>query len=146
VSTARLVVGPFNRVEGDLEVQLEIADGLVESARVNAPMYRGFEQILNAKDPHDALVVVPRICGICSVSQSVAAARALADLAGLQVPPNGAHVTNLMLATENLADHLTHFYLYCLPDYTRARRCAASRPSAASTRGRRSPRASAGSC
>ena len=34
------------------------------------------EQILQGKAPHDALVYVPRICGICSVSQSVASARA----------------------------------------------------------------------
>jgi Ni,Fe-hydrogenase I large subunit len=114
---SRLVVGPFNRVEGDLEVQLEVEDGRVASARVNAPMYRGFEQILVGREPHDALVVVPRICGICSVSQSVAAARALADLAGLRAPPNGVHVTNLMLACENLADHLTHFYLFFMPDF-----------------------------
>ena len=115
----RLIVGPFNRVEGDLEVTLDIADGRVEAARVNAPMYRGFEQILTGKAPHDALVIVPRICGICSVSQSVVAALALADLAGASAPPNGVHATNLILATENLADHLTHFYLFFMPDFTR---------------------------
>ncbi len=115
----RLLVGPFNRVEGDLEVTLEITDGRVASAQVNAPMYRGFEQMLRGKAPHDALVVVPRICGICSVSQSVVAARALADLAAVQMPPNGQHITNVILATENLADHLTHFYLFFAPDFTR---------------------------
>ncbi|GAP38833.1 nickel-dependent hydrogenase large subunit [Piscinibacter sakaiensis] len=119
MASRRLVVGPFNRVEGDLEVTLEIAQGRVVSARVNAPMYRGFEQILQGKSPHDALVYVPRICGICSVSQSVAAARALAGAAGLVPPPNGRHVTNLMLAAENLADHLSHFYLFFMPDFTR---------------------------
>jgi uptake hydrogenase large subunit len=117
---SRLIVGPFNRVEGDLEVTLELDAGRVSSARVNAPMYRGFEQILQGKDPHDALVYVPRICGICSVSQSVACARALASLSGITPPPNGQHVTNVMLATENLADHLTHFYLFFMPDFTRA--------------------------
>ena len=116
----RLLVGPFNRVEGDLEVSLDIDDGRVSSARVNAPMYRGFEQILLGKQPHDALVYVPRICGICSVSQSVACARALADLAGISMPANGQHATNIILATENLADHLTHFYLFFMPDFTRA--------------------------
>ncbi len=116
----RLVVGPFNRVEGDLEVQLDIADGRVASARVNAPMYRGFESMLAGRAPQDALVIVPRICGICSVSQSVAAARAIADASGVAVPPNGVHVTNLMLACENLADHLSHFYLFFMPDFTRA--------------------------
>lgn len=115
----RLIVGPFNRVEGDLEVQIEVAGGRVSSARVNAPMYRGFEPMLVGRDPHDALVIVPRICGICSVSQSVAAARAIADAAGVEVPPNGAHVINLMLACENLADHLSHFYLFFMPDFTR---------------------------
>ena len=86
----RLLVGPFNRVEGDLEVTLDVADGRVRSARVNAPMYRGFEQILQGKAPHDALIYVPRICGICSVSQSVAAAHALADLADVAMPPRSA--------------------------------------------------------
>ena len=115
----RLLVGPFNRVEGDLEVSLDISSGRVDAARVSAPMYRGFEQMLQGKAPHDALVVVPRICGICSVSQSVAAARALADLGGVQMPANGQHITNVILATENLADHLTHFYLFFMPDFTR---------------------------
>ena len=94
----RLLVGPFNRVEGDLEVRLEVDAGRVREAWVNAPMYRGFEQILQGKHPFDALVVVPRICGICSVTQSVAAARALAAACGVQAPPNGVWLTNLMLA------------------------------------------------
>jgi len=117
---ARLVVGPFNRVEGDLEVRLDVADGRVSAAQVVAPMYRGFEQILHGRDALDALVIVPRICGICSVSQSVAAARALAAAAGMVAPPNGIVATNLMLACENLADHLTHFYLFFMPDFARA--------------------------
>lgn len=115
----RLVVGPFNRVEGDLEVRLTVHEGRVAQAQVTAPMYRGFENLLQGRDPHDALVIVPRICGICSVSQSVAAARALADAAGLVPPPNGRIATDLMLATENLADHLTHFYLFFMPDFAR---------------------------
>ena len=115
----RLLVGPFNRVEGDLEVRLEVQDGRVKEAWVNATMYRGFEQILQGKHPLDALVYVPRICGICSVTQSVAAARALGAACQVEVPPNGVWLTNLMLACENAADHLTHFYLFFMPDFTR---------------------------
>ncbi len=116
---SRLILGPFNRVEGDLEVQLEVADSRVLEARVNAPMYRGFEAMLLGRDPLDALTIAPRICGICSVSQSVAAARALADASGVPVPANGVHAINLLLACENLADHLTHFYVFFMPDFTR---------------------------
>ncbi len=124
--STRLVVGPFNRVEGDLEVRLDVADGAVREAQVTAPMYRGFEQMLPGRPPSDALTIVPRICGICSLSQSVAAARAIASLAGMSLPPNGIHAINLMSAVENLADHLTHFYLFFMPDFTRE--VYASRP------------------
>ena len=117
--STRRIIGPFNRVEGDLEVTLDIADGRVAAAYVNSPLYRGFEQILQGKLPADALVLVPRICGICSVAQSAAAALALADAAGMTPPPNGRLAANLTLATENLADHLTHFYLFFMPDFAR---------------------------
>jgi len=116
----RLTVGPFNRVEGDLEVTLDVEDGRVAAARVNSPLYRGFEQMLVGKHPLDALVVVPRICGICSVAQSAAAAAALADASGLAMPDNGRLAHKLILAGENLADHLTHFYLFFMPDFARA--------------------------
>jgi hydrogenase large subunit len=118
--STRRIVGPFNRVEGDLEITLDITDGRVEAAYVNSPLYRGFEQILQGKLPADALVLVPRICGICSVAQSAASALALADTAGIEPPHNGRLAANLTLATENLADHLTHFYLFFMPDFARA--------------------------
>jgi Ni,Fe-hydrogenase I large subunit len=122
----RVIVGPFNRVEGDLEVRLTVAQGMVAAAEVNATMFRGFESMLVGRHPMDALTIVPRICGICSVSQSIAAARALADAAGIAPPPNGQRMHNLMIACENLADHLTHFYLFFMPDFARA--CYAHRP------------------
>ena len=75
--STRRVVGPFNRVEGDLEITLEIAAGRIDAAYVNSPLYRGFEQILQGKMPADALTLVPRICGISSVAQSMASALAL---------------------------------------------------------------------
>ena len=99
----RRILGPFNRVEGGLEVRIEVGDGRITRAWVNSPLFRGYEQILHGKDPRDALVYTPRICGICSVSQSVAAASALAAAQGLRPTPNGRLATNLILAAENLA-------------------------------------------
>lgn len=116
---SRLIVGPFNRVEGDLEVKLEISGGVVQEARVVSTLYRGFERILAGKPPMDALVYAPRICGICSVSQSVAAASALAQYQGLIAPRNGRLATSIVHATENITDHLTHFYLFFMPDFAR---------------------------
>ena len=115
-----LIVGPFNRVEGDLEVRLDIADGQVRAARANSPLFRGFEAMLKGADPRDALTLTPRICGICSISQSAAAAHALADAAGAAMPPQGALAAAVLHGLENLADHVTHFYLFFMPDFARA--------------------------
>jgi hydrogenase large subunit len=115
----RRVIGPFNRVEGDLEVKIDIAGDRVADAWVVSPLYRGFEQILQGRDPLDGLVFAPRICGICSVSQSMAAALAIQEMQGLQSPPNGELARNIVLAAENVADHLTHFYLFFMPDFCR---------------------------
>jgi hydrogenase large subunit len=115
----RVIAGPFNRVEGDLEVALDIKDGIIDKAEVTTTLYRGFEQILCGRPGLDALVIAPRICGICSVSQSIAASTALRNLAGGHAAPNGYLAANLAHASENIADHLTHFYLFFMPDFAR---------------------------
>ncbi|MDX2471179.1 MAG: nickel-dependent hydrogenase large subunit [SAR324 cluster bacterium] len=110
------VLGPFSRIEGDLEIRLEGDGKKITSAYITAPMFRGFEEMLVGRNPLDALVIAPRVCGICSVSQSLAAQSALAKLAGVS-PPKNAHLAfNLMQGTENLSDLFAHFYLYFMPD------------------------------
>ncbi|WP_036294194.1 nickel-dependent hydrogenase large subunit [Methylosinus sp. PW1] len=131
---SRIVVGPFNRVEGDLEVTLDVENGVVREARVSASLYRGFEQLLLGRPAADALAIAPRICGICSVSQSLAAAAVLRAAQPIAPAPNGLLATNIAHAAENIADHLTHFYVFFMPDFARA--AYAGRPwhSAAETR------------
>lgn len=119
MSDRNLLVGPFNRVEGDLELRLEVRGGRVQAAYANSPMFRGFERMLLGKDPRDALTITPRICGICSISQSAAAALALAGAAGAAPTPEGAKVAALLHGVENLADHVTHFNLFFMPDFAR---------------------------
>lgn len=118
--TNTLLVGPFNRVEGDLEIRLEVEAGRVAAAYANSPLFRGFERMMVGKAPVDALTITPRICGICSISQSAAAALALGDLAGGGMAPEGLRVASLLHAVENIADHVTHFYLFFMPDFARA--------------------------
>jgi uptake hydrogenase large subunit len=116
----RLVAGPFNRVEGDLQLTLDVEDGVIAEARVTTTLYRGFELLLRGRPPLDALVIAPRICGICSLSQSLAAAAALRAAAAGEAAPNGALAANIAHAAENIADHLTHFYIFFMPDFARA--------------------------
>jgi len=118
--TRKISLGPLNRVEGDLDIQLSLDENedTIESAQVKSTLYRGFENLLTGKSVMDALTITPRVCGICSISQSVAAAKAIADFAKTPMAANGQRVTNILLASEIVADILTHFYLFFMPDFT----------------------------
>lgn len=54
-----LFVSPLGRVEGDLDVRVTIEDGVVTAAYTEAAMFRGFEIILQGKDPQAGLIVTP---------------------------------------------------------------------------------------
>jgi hydrogenase large subunit len=106
----------LNRVEGDLEFQLDLEDGIVVDARCIGTMYRGFEQIMIGRAPRDALVITPRICGICGTAHLYAAVRALENLAGIKPPMHAVHVRNLCLMAENLQSDLRQSFLFFTPD------------------------------
>ena len=72
-----LDISPVGRVEGDLDVRVDIEDGVVTNAWTQAELFRGFEVILRDKDPQAGLVVTPRACGICGASHLTCAAWAL---------------------------------------------------------------------
>ena len=117
--TRKISLGPINRVEGDLDIQLSLDEHeqTIASAQVKSTLYRGFENLLTGKSVMDALAITPRVCGICSISQSVASAKVIADFAKTPMAENGQRVTNILLASEIIADILTHFYLFFMPDF-----------------------------
>ena len=113
----RTVRMDLNRVEGDMEVRLELDGHTVTDAWCVGTMYRGFEQILVGRDPSDALVIAPRICGICSTSQLYAAASALETAYGAPIAPNGTRIRNLCLMAESVMSDARHTFLMFAPDF-----------------------------
>jgi uptake hydrogenase large subunit len=118
---AQTITMPMNRVEGDLEVQVTIEDGIVTDARVIGTMFRGMESMLTGRGALDGLVITPRICGICSISHLLAAAMALEDLAGSAVSVNGRLVRSIALGAEKLQSDLRHLFLMFTADLTSKR-------------------------
>jgi len=113
----KIVIDPVTRLEGHLKVEVAVDRGKVTAAEAAGTMYRGFETILSGRDPRDAVYITQRICGVCPVSHATAAAFALDDACGAEVPRNGRLLRNLILGGNFLQSHITHFYNLSLPDY-----------------------------
>ena len=107
---ARVVVDPITRIEGHLRIEAQIDGGKVSDAWSSATMWRGIEQILAGRDPRDAWYFAQRICGVCTTVHALASVRAVEDALDIEVPLNAVLVRNLIAATQQVQDHVVHFY------------------------------------
>ncbi len=113
---------PLNRVEGDLELHLELdRDNVVTRARSVGTMYRAIENLMTGRGPLDSLVITPRICGICTTAHLCAAARALDAASQVSIPADAHRLRNVTLMVEQLQNDLRHLFLLFMPDFTRHR-------------------------
>lgn len=103
-------ISPLGRVEGDLDLKLEVTNGVVTNAWTEASMFRGFEIILKGKDPQAGLIVTPRICGICGGSHLFKAAYALDTAWKTHIPHNGTLIRNITQCCETLLSIPRWFY------------------------------------
>ena len=108
----RIVVDPVTRIEGHLRVELNIDEttGKVQDALSSGTAWRGIELVVKDRDPRDAWAFVQRICGVCTGTHSLASIRAVEDALGIEIPRNAVYIRNIMKATQDVHDHLVHFY------------------------------------
>ena len=118
-----IAFSPFTRLEGDLQIRVDIENGQIVSSRASGTLYRGFETMLRGRDPLDAIVITCRVCGQCGLTHSAAAAEAIRSLLGVRMPRNARLAGNVMLAIEAILSHFTHFYLSFAPDFTEPPYC-----------------------
>jgi hydrogenase large subunit len=113
---------PLNRVEGDLEIHLELdRDHVVSAAKSVGTMYRGIENLMTGRGPLDSLVITPRICGICTTAHLNAAAKALDMAYNVSIPADAHRLRSATLMVEQLQNDLRHLFLLFMPDFTRTR-------------------------
>ena len=59
---ATITIDPVNRIEGHLKVEVMTnASGTITDASCSGQLFRGFELIMNKRDPRDAPVIAQRI-------------------------------------------------------------------------------------
>jgi hydrogenase large subunit len=114
-------IDPVTRIEGHLKVDVEIdtVDGVqqVVDAHCVGTLFRGFEKIMEGRDPRDAPNITSRICGVCPTSHGMAAALTLDNAFGVTPPTAGLMMRNLVHGACFLESHILHFYILSLLDY-----------------------------
>ncbi|EQD48189.1 nickel-dependent hydrogenase large subunit, partial [mine drainage metagenome] len=105
-----VVVDPITRIEGHLRIEAEVESGKVTKAWSSSTMFRGVELILEGRDPRDAWAFAQRICGVCTTVHAIASIRAVENAIGATPPPNARILRNLIIATQQVHDHVIHFY------------------------------------
>ncbi len=108
---------PMNRVEGDLELWVEVDDRVVSDAWCSGTLYRGFEKLMLGRGPLDALVITPRICGICTTSHLTASVHALDAMTQCAPPPNAVRMRNVAQMTEHIQSDMRHAFLMFTADF-----------------------------
>jgi hydrogenase large subunit len=128
----RVTIDPITRIEGHLRIDLEVDGGTVKKAWSTGTMWRGFEQILQGRDPRDAWVFTQRICGVCTTVHAIASVRAVENALSLEVPLNAQLIRNLLVISHALHDHVVHFYHLSALDWVDVTKALAADPVKAS--------------
>lgn len=114
---ARITIDPVSRISGLLEIDAEIENNKIIEAKSSGMQFRGFEEILKGRFPLDAIYLVSRVCGICSVHHSIVSSMALENALGITPDTNGDLIRNLANGFEFLQNHIRHTYQLVFPDY-----------------------------
>ena len=106
----------IEKVEGEANLSFEFKNGKISDVDINFDIYRGIEEILKNKPPRDALVITPRVCGICNHAHLIATVRALED--GLErngmefnLTQKAKDIREFTLACELIQNHIKWLYL-----------------------------------
>lgn len=110
-------IDPVTRLEGHLDIEVTVDGGVVTDAHSSGTMFRGFEVILQNRDPRDATILSQRICGVCPISHAMASTLNLESAFGATPPANGRMLRNLVLGANFIMSHVLHFYHLAAVDY-----------------------------
>ncbi|WP_457644332.1 nickel-dependent hydrogenase large subunit [Persephonella sp.] len=117
----------LHRVEGEVQLKLVWEEGKIKDVYIQNLNFRGFEYILENRPPLDALVITPRICGICGHSHLIATVKALEDIYRkngykLDISYKASLIRNVTHAVEIIQNHIKWFYLFVMPDFLKLER------------------------
>jgi len=106
------------RVEGHGNIVLNVTNGTIEKLQWQVPEApRFFEAMVRGRSYEDIQIIVSRICGICSITHSLAATKAIENAMGIEVSKQTDMIRILMHYSEQLQSHILHIGYLAAPDF-----------------------------
>jgi len=117
-STVNINVHHVTRVEGHGNIVLNATNGRVEKLEWQVPEApRFFEAMVRGRSYEDIQTIVSRICGICSITHSLASTKAVENAMGIEVSEQADKIRILMHYSEQLQSHVLHVGYLAAPDF-----------------------------
>jgi hydrogenase large subunit len=112
-----MILKLIEKIEGEAYLKYELDKfQKISKVEVNFLTSRHIEEILKGKTPWDALVINPRVCGICGHSHLIATAKAIENSINFyDIAPNAKIIREITLSLEIIQNHLKWFYLTIAP-------------------------------
>ncbi|HUV42136.1 MAG TPA: Ni/Fe hydrogenase subunit alpha [Sedimentisphaerales bacterium] len=108
----------ITRVEGHGNIVVNANNGKIEKVQWQVPEApRFFEAMVRGHSYEDIQIIVSRICGICSISHSLAAIKAVEKAMGIEVSEQTDIIRRLMHYSEQLQSHILHIGYLAAPDF-----------------------------
>jgi len=110
----------IDQIEGEASVYFTLKDEKVQHASIAFPHFRAMEKMLEQKNALDALVITPRVCGICGHAHLMASVRAIESAyknAGINVnlSQKAQDIREITLILEMIQNHFKWMYLVIMP-------------------------------
>ncbi|WP_415398093.1 nickel-dependent hydrogenase large subunit [Sulfurimonas sp. CS5] len=106
----------IEKIEGEAKLDFSFEDGKIDFVDIEFMTARNIEKILKGKSPLDALVINPRVCGICGHAHLIATVQALEDCyENLEISNKAKIIRELTLTFELIQNHFKWFYLTMRP-------------------------------
>lgn len=95
---------------------IEVQGGEVVSSNFQATEFRGFKHFVQGVPAEEMVVIVPRICGVCSTAHHVASVKTLEDAFGVAPPPLALRIRELLLLGQMIQSQATSLFIFTMPD------------------------------
>ena len=110
-----LPIGPYHpAVEEPVHAKLYTEGEIIKDAEVFVGYnHRGIEKLCTERNAIQTLVLVERVCGICSHSHALTYALGVEQINGLEVPKRGAYIRVITAELERLHSHFLWLGIAC---------------------------------